>query len=512
MQISYNFRTFARTLIHTTTKQHSLHAITMHQARTIVQEIVQEIEKRVYEQPPDETLRKLFADKKREIQDRIALDFSRGVPAARVSRIRELLGSECLEYLDQARLSPFARKGRDRIERIYRHLACVTELFHFYETEAGNFAHKNGCLEKIKQELVEAQISHVDEAERLEQQLKNKDMLIRLVLAPFEQALTEIMSFLQAQQLEVFLFDDDRFLAQELKTDGQTFLYNIGEEALPSLPEAVSELQVNEVKETTLNVPLTVENRHIGHFRITRQTTESFDQESWKTDVTIITPVLGRIIEACRNSHESKKVYIDDLTQLYNKRKLNDQMGKLFKQFKRGDKELFIAMMDIDRFKSLNDKYGHPVGDEILRQSAAIIKEQVPYAYRYGGEEFAAIYYGYSKEETIAGIEALRTRIEQTPYVINGQDFHITISAGIAEFETHMNSVMDAIDHADQALYASKEDGRNRTTYYDDVKDRLSEDASRLRQEMLQLRDRLDQVHAENKRLAEQLKKTKKSA
>jgi diguanylate cyclase (GGDEF)-like protein len=484
----------------------------MQQARTIVQEIVQEIEKRVYEQPVDETLQKLFPDKIREVQDRIALDFSRGVPNAYATKIRELLGSQCLEHLDQGKLSSFVRKGRERIEEIYRHLAYVVEMYRYYESEAANFAHKNNCLEKIKNELVEAQISHVDEVEQLDKQLKTKEMLIRLVLKPFEQALSEIMAFLQAKQLEVFLFDDDKFLAQELKTDGQTFTYNAGEEALPSLPEAVSELQLNEIKETNLNVPLNVEERHIGHFRITRQTAEYFDKEAWQTDVTIITPVLGRIIEAYRNSHETKKIYIDDLTQLYNKRKLNDQMGKLFKQFQRGDKKLFIAMLDIDRFKSLNDKYGHPVGDEILRQTAVVIKEQVSYAYRYGGEEFASIFYGPTREETIEAIEKLRIRIEQTPYAINGQEFHITISAGIAEFDTTMNSVMDAIDHADQALYASKEDGRNRTTYYDDVKDRLSEDATRLRQEMLQLKDRLDQVHTENQRLAELLKKTKKSA
>ena len=475
----------------------------MQQARAIVQEIVQEIEKRVFNQPPDETLRKLFSDKTRQIQDRIALDFSRGVPNAYVAKIRELLGSQCLEQLDQGKLGSFGRKGRDRMESIYRHLAYVAEMYRYYENEAGTFARKSSCLEKIKAELIEAQISHVDEVEQLEKRLHQQEMLIRLVLEPFEQSLTHIMAFLQAKQLEVFLFDDDKFLAQELKTDGRTFIYNMGEDALPSLPEAVSELQFNEIKETTLNVPLNVEDRHIGHFSITRQTTEYFDKEAWQTDVTIITPVLGRIIEAYRNSHETKKIYIDDLTQLYNKRKLNDQMGKLFKQFQRGDKQLFIAMMDIDRFKALNDKYGHPVGDEILRQTAVVIKEQVPYAYRYGGEEFASIFYGYTREETIAAVEALRIRIEQTPYAINGQVFHITISAGIAEFEITMNSVMDAIDHADQALYASKEDGRNRTTYYDDVKDRLSEDATRLRQELLQLKD-------ENIRLAELLKKTKK--
>jgi diguanylate cyclase (GGDEF)-like protein len=483
----------------------------MQQARTIVQEIVQDIEKRVYAQSLDDTLHKLFADKKREIQDRIALNFSRGIPPGCAARIRELLGSECLEFLDQNRFGPFARKGKDRIERVYRHLAYVLEMYRYYETEAANFARRSICLENIKNELIESQISHVDEVEQLENRLNNKELLISAVLEPYQSAVKKIMAFLQAKQLEIFLFDDDGMLLRVLKTDGNAFDESRGEESLPPLPEAVSELQLDEVKETSLRVPLYVENRHIGEFRITQQITEGFNQDAWKSDVNLIKPVLGRIVEAHQNSQEAKKVYIDDLTQLNNKRKLNDKMGKLYAQFKRGDKQLFIAMMDIDRFKMLNDKYGHPVGDEILRQTAAVIKEMVPYAYRYGGEEFAAIFYGHTREKIMDAVEKLRVRIEQTPYSINGQNFHITISAGIAEFETHMNSVMDAIDHADQALYASKEDGRNRTTYYDDVKGRLSEDATRLRQEVLQLMDKLDKRDAENKRLSEQLKKAKKN-
>ena len=75
--------------------------------------------------------------------------------------------------------SSFVRKGRDRIESIYRQLACVTEMYRYYESEAGNFARKNSCLEKIKNELIEAQISHVDEVEQLEGQLKNKEMPCR---------------------------------------------------------------------------------------------------------------------------------------------------------------------------------------------------------------------------------------------------------------------------------------------------------------------------------------------
>ena len=257
-----------------------------------------------------------------------------------------------------------------------------------------------------------------------------------------------------------------------------------------------------------MEVPLLVEGEQIGHYRVLRQLDDEFDREAWKKDVAFTTPVLARIIESNWNREQTHKVYIDDLTQLYNKRKLNDQMGKLFKQFKQGKKPLFIAMMDIDRFKTLNDTYGHPIGDKILQQTASLIKDEIKYAYRYGGEEFAGVFYGYNKDMTLETMESLRRKVEEKPYIIDGKEYHITMSVGIAEFETHMNSVMDAIDRADQALYASKEDGRNRCTYYNDVKHRLSDDAAKLRQEILKLQDRLSKFESENKRLAEKIKRT----
>ncbi len=97
-------------------------------------------------------------------------------------------------------------------------------------------------------------------------------------------------------------------------------------------------------------------------------------------------------------------------------------------------------------------------------------------------------------------MERLRKRIEKTVYNIKGQEYRITVSAGISKFETYMNSVMDAFDRADQALYASKEDGRNRCTYYNDIKNRLSTDANKLRQELLKVKE-------ENRSLKEQANK-----
>jgi len=470
----------------------------MKSARLIVEDIVKEIEARICTPHFDEELITQFQEKRKEIEDQVAKDFCAGLPDKYVAKIRTVLGEEFVEFLNQGRIGPLVWKGKERFLRIYKKLATLVELYLYYKKESQNKSLEVEQLKKIKQELVESQASHVYEIETLDVPLREYRLLIDIVLEPFETAINKAMRFLKAEQIEVFLFDDDKFLAAELKTDGETFIYN-QEEEQHRLPETVSEVQLNEVQETTIDVPLVVEGEQIGHYRLDRSTTDAFDREVWKKDVERVTPVIARIIAANRNQILAKKVYIDDLTQMYNKRKLNEQMGKLFKQFKSGTKKLNIAMVDIDKFKTLNDTYGHPVGDQILKKTADILKEEMPYAYRYGGEEFAGVFYGYGKAETLEIMERLRNRIENTPYLIKGREYRITISAGIAEFETHMNSVMDAIDRADQALYASKEDGRNRCTYYDDIKDRLSADAAKLRQEILQLREQMKKVEKENK-------------
>ncbi len=478
----------------------------MKKARSIVNDIVKEIEERVSSPHSDEVLLKEFHDSQKEIEDAVLQDFSGGVPRKHVPRIRQILGSEFIDILNQGKIGPLVWKGKERLQRIYQRLASLLALYLHYEKEAQAKTLETERLKKIQHELIESQVSHINELEMLETQLQGYKMLIGIALEPFEDAMKKILSFLKAKQIEVFLFDDDRFLATELKTDGETFTYNQQEEK-PEIPETVSEVKFQVKKETTLDVPLVVEGKQIGHYRLELQTSGDFDKVQWKRDVEWITPVLARVIESNKNLKLARKVYIDDLTQMDNKRKLNEQMGKLFNQFKGGDKELYIVMMDIDKFKRLNDTYGHPVGDEILKQTAVILKEEMPLAYRYGGEEFAGVFYGFYKEGTLEIMERLRKRIEKTVYSIEGRDYRITISAGIAKFETYMSSVMDAIDMADKALYASKEDGRNRCTYYHDIEGRLSSDAAKLRQENLQLKEQISLFERESKRSAGQTKK-----
>ncbi len=471
----------------------------MEKARSIVNAIAEEIEARAYDRPFDESLLSRFHEKQREIEDRVTLDFSKEIPPSALAAIKKILGEEVLDCIE-SKSGSLVRKNRDKVWKAFKNIAALIERYRFYVKEAQTLEIRKLSLEQIRRELIDSQVAHVHELEVLEERLQIHRLLESMMLTPFETAMKTAMTYLQAGQVEIFLFDDDKFLAAELKTDGEAFTYNTTEEP-PAVLESVSRITLQEVQETKLEVPLVVEDQQIGHYTIRRQITGDFDKDAWQQTVERITPVLARIIESNRNRIQAEKVHIDDLTQLYNKRKLNEQMGKLFKQFKSGQKKLLIAMLDIDRFKALNDTYGHPVGDHILKKTAAIIKKNVPYAYRYGGEEFVAVYYGFTRDVVMESMERLRLEIESTPFRISGRDYRITISSGVAEFETHMNSVMDAIDHADKALYASKEDGRNRCTYYGDVKDRLSADTEKLRKEVLLLKE-------ENRRLAAQIQRS----
>jgi len=316
-------------------------------------------------------------------------------------------------------------------------------------------------------------------------------MLLDIRLMPFEKAMSRIIAFLDARQIDVYLFDNDRFAGNDTTPQREIITYATQQESAPGLPQAGDATPLQEERETIYETPLVVEGHQIGHCRIERHMTDGFDRDLWIKDIEFITPAAARIIQANQHRIQSRKAYIDDLTQLYNWRKLNEQMGRMFKQFKTGRKELFVAMIDIDKFKIINDTYGHLAGDEVLRQAALVIRDGVPHVYRYCSELFCAVFYGQDKLEVLDAVESLRKRIEQMSFQAAGLEFKITVSSGIAEFETSMNCFMDVIDRADKALYVSKEEGRNRSMFYDDIKERYQAEASRLRQRTMMLEEEL---------------------
>jgi diguanylate cyclase (GGDEF)-like protein len=119
-------------------------------------------------------------------------------------------------------------------------------------------------------------------------------------------------------------------------------------------------------------------------------------------------------------------------------------------------------MLDLDKFKSINDRYGHPVGDEVLESVANSIRKIVGMkgtSYRYGGEELAILLANYTSDEAAALAERLRRTIEMTP--VGSGRLRVTASFGVAEVPTHTRTADELLKLADKAMYEAKTLGRN---------------------------------------------------
>lgn len=149
----------------------------------------------------------------------------------------------------------------------------------------------------------------------------------------------------------------------------------------------------------------------------------------------------------------------DTLTGLYNRRSFDNELKYIIE--KETVSEAYLALFDIDHFKIINDNYGHVFGDQVLRNIADLAKKTIPvgdFISRWGGDEFAVLFKG-SEEELKQYIHELRKEIANM-----NDDRTITISVGITEIHKGEN-IDEILKRADQALYTSKENGRNQIRY-----------------------------------------------
>ena len=159
--------------------------------------------------------------------------------------------------------------------------------------------------------------------------------------------------------------------------------------------------------------------------------------------------------------------HIDALTQLYNRGYWEKCLAREFKRYNRHGGVSSLVMMDLDHFKEINDTYGHVAGDQVLRKVADIILETIretDIAGRYGGEEFCLIMTGASLEGTKTVVERIRQNVSNLCIVHKNMSIKVTISIGVAAFDSSIENYKTLIAKADQALYQSKENGRNQMT------------------------------------------------
>ena len=156
----------------------------------------------------------------------------------------------------------------------------------------------------------------------------------------------------------------------------------------------------------------------------------------------------------------------DPLTQVLNRRALTDRLMSELDRARRYGHSVAVLMLDLDHFKQINDTYGHPVGDNVLRDTSEILRSAVrsaDFVARYGGEEFVIVLPETSQEGAVTFAERLRERIFGTPYHEGlPTALTLTVSIGVALFPApRVTSADDLLAAADTALYRAKADGRN---------------------------------------------------
>jgi two-component system, cell cycle response regulator len=161
----------------------------------------------------------------------------------------------------------------------------------------------------------------------------------------------------------------------------------------------------------------------------------------------------------------------DGLTGLYNHRHLHEILADEYERSRRTEESMSVVMLDLDRFKEVNDTHGHQAGDRVLEELAAILREcarEIDKLGRYGGEEFMAILPDSDPEAGAIFAERVRELVENQQFDIQADEpLRMTISAGVASYPAHdADSPRRLVHQADLALYSAKHSGRNRVVRF----------------------------------------------
>ncbi|MCX7839689.1 MAG: diguanylate cyclase [Anaerolineae bacterium] len=221
---------------------------------------------------------------------------------------------------------------------------------------------------------------------------------------------------------------------------------------------------------SAIYVPLMLGTQILGVLSV-----QSYRENSYRADdVQVLQIIANQAAIALENARLYNEVQqlatIDELTGVFNRRGLFQLAQREVERALRYHRPLAAMMLDIDCFKSLNDTYGHPVGDRVLRSLADRCRENLrtlDIVGRYGGEEFFFILPETRVDEALLVAERLRRAIGEMR-IVSGEDaVSITVSIGVAAMTPDITDLTTLIEHADRALYLAKQDGRNCVRKFD---------------------------------------------
>jgi diguanylate cyclase (GGDEF)-like protein len=216
-----------------------------------------------------------------------------------------------------------------------------------------------------------------------------------------------------------------------------------------------------------LAVPLRAKGRMVGVMNLSRARVDAFTPQEVRLTEALAAQAALSIANA-RLYHQTLELsYTDALTGVANRRQLFLRLEQELSRSLRFGDELSLLMVDLDLFKAINDRHGHPVGDGVLRGVALLLKRnvrKVDLVARYGGEEFCVVLPRIARAEAADVAEKLRRAVASSPLAAapSGDPLSCTISIGIATYGTDATDLAGLIEKADVALYEAKKAGRNR--------------------------------------------------
>jgi diguanylate cyclase (GGDEF)-like protein len=216
-----------------------------------------------------------------------------------------------------------------------------------------------------------------------------------------------------------------------------------------------------------LAVPLIVQDRALGCMNLYTIDRHEFVGDEIQLLLTFASQA-AISIENGRLFEETRQLAITDpLTGLANHRQFYDQLSREIRRSTRYRRPLTLLMLDLDHFKAFNDRYGHLAGDQALRETADVLRQNarsVDLLARYGGEEFAIILPETDLERAAAHAERIRSAVAS--HVFHSQEtglvHQVTVSIGVAALTLATRKIEDLVHDADQAMYRAKAGGRNR--------------------------------------------------
>lgn len=255
---------------------------------------------------------------------------------------------------------------------------------------------------------------------------------------------------------EALLRQGAKLAGKPMQSYRSTFLDGAADKSPVEIPQSAEEI---------IALPLRAGGQTFGCLILYRAKGRALGKDQVQT----LYASVGHLALALRNAALFSQVKVradhDGLTRIHNRRAFDERLVEELRRHQRYGHSMSLLMLDIDHFKSINDSYGHLMGDHVLREVGKIISERLrstDFTARYGGEEFVVILPLTTEEQSQVLAERLRQSIAETRFTSEGKPFGITVSIGAAALTPGaLLKRRELVDKADKALYQAKKLGRN---------------------------------------------------